>query len=421
MSVFFFVLVVLVVARLFGELAVRAKQLSFLGELGAGIILILVIGQFPEPLGSSFLAIRDGEAFAVITNLGILALMVMAGMEMKVGELFQTSKAGVLIALGGVLLPFCLGFGLGWLFIPESSYKFIQSFFIGTALSVTAIPVTTRILMELGQLNTKLGHIVIGAAVIDDVVGLILLSVLLGLISGGESPSAGYMGLLMLKVGLFFGVVIVFGKLAMPRVASRLWRVKPGEIEVDMVFTAALLFALGLGLLAEYIGLHFAIGAFLAGLFMEETAFGSEIFKKVKEMVAGITLGFLGPIFFASAGLHFSLASVTPAWYFVLLLIGAATAGKLLGCGGVARLLGFSGRESLTIGIAMNSRLMVELVIATIALEAGLFSHPTPVPLVVAAIFPGIVAMAFVTSLSTSISLRSLLGRVTQVETPPSP
>lgn len=406
MSVFLFVIVVLVVARLCGELGVRLRQMSFLGELVAGVILILVISHLPDPLCSSFLEIRDGEVFEVIINLAILFLMVMAGMEMSVEELSQASKAGVVVAAGGVILPFCLGFGLGWWLIPASSYKFVQSFFLGTALSMTAIPVTTRILMELGRLNTRLGHIVIGAAVIDNVIGLILLSVLLGLIKAGQSPSAGYLGLLMLKIVLFFGVVIALGKIAMPQIASRLWQARSTEV----AFTVVLIFALGLGLLGEYIGLHFAIGAFLAGLFVEETAFGSKAFDGIKERVSGITLGFLGPLFFASAGLHFSLASVAPGWYFILLVIVAASAGKVLGCGGMARLLGFSGRESLTIGVAMNSRLMVELVVATIALDAGLFSHPVPVPPVVGAIFPGVLLMAFTTSLATSIILRRLLG-----------
>lgn len=412
MAVFLFVIVVLVVARLGGELGVRLKQMSFLGELLAGIVLILVVNQFPDPLSSSFLAIRDGEVFKFIIDLSILFLMVMAGMEMNVEELSKASKAGVVIAAGGVILPFFLGFGLGWWLIPASSYKFIQSFFLGTTLSITAIPVTTRIFMELGQLNTRLGHTVIGAAVIDDVIGLILLSILLGLLKAGQSPSAAYLGLLVLKGGLFFGGVIALGRLAMPQIASRLWQARSTEV----AFTVVLIFALGLGLLGEYIGLHFAVGAFLAGLFVEETAFGSKAFDGIKERVSGITLGFLCPLFFASAGLHFSLASIAPGWYFILLIIVAATVGKILGCGAIARLLGFSGRESLTIGVAMNSRLMVELIIATIALKAGLFSHPVPVPPVVNAIFPGVLLMAFTTSVASSIILRRLLGSAKPAE-----
>lgn len=400
------------VARLCGELGVRLKQMAFLGELLAGVVLILVISHLPDPLYSSFLEIRDGDVLGVIVNLAILFLMVMAGMEMNVEELSQASKSGAVIAAGGVILPFCLGFGLGWWLIPASSYKFVQSFFLGTSLSITAIPVTTRIFMELGQLNTRLGHMVIGAAVIDDVIGLIMLSVLLGLIKAGQSPSVGYMGLLMLKIGLFFGAVIALGKIAMPQIASRLWQARSAEI----TFTVVLIFALGLGLLGEYIGLHFAIGAFLAGLFVEETAFGSKAFNEIKERVSGITLGFLGPLFFASAGLHFSLTSIAPAWYFIILVIVAASAGKVLGCGGMARLLGFSGRESLTIGVAMNSRLMVELVIATIALDAGLFSHPVPVPPVVDALFSSVLLMAFTTSVATAVILRRLLGTARAVQ-----
>lgn len=404
MDLLIVILIVLLVARILGELMERIGQPGILGEIIAGVVLGIIILQFPGSL-PWFSNIQGDRAFQILWQLGIFFLMFMAGMEMEVKELARASKKGIAIALGGVVIPFALGFGLGQIFLPGSEYKFLQSFFLGTALSITAIAVSVRVLMDLKQIQTRVGHTIISAAVIDDIIGLVLLSLLLGALKTGGIPQGGELVFLIIKVLGFFFLAIIFGKFLLPFITARFTRLKSKEFEFSMAIVIALLF----GALAEYIGLHFIMGAFVVGLMIKENVFKTEVVEDIKERVSGITLGFLAPIFFISIGLHLDLAAFSSfgGIVFTIALIGAAILGKLVGCGGVAKLLKFSFRESLIIGVGMNGRGAVEIIIAVIALEAGLFA--LPLSPVVSSIFSGIVIMAIITTFITPIGLKLLL------------
>ncbi len=396
------ILVVMIVARFAGELMERVGQMAILGELLAGIVLGIIIAYGPFP---QFSGLVGGEVFKAISSLGMFFLMLMAGMETDVKELIRASKAGIMVALGGAILPLGLGYILGLVVLPESDYKFIQSFLLGVALSITAIPVLSRVLSDLKQLHTKLGHTIMSAAIVDDILGFFLLSVLITMVVEGGTPSAGEFIFSIAKMAGFFVLALTVGQFLMPRLGRRLHQLKSKEIE----FSIALVIALVFGVVAEYSGMHFIIGALVAGMFLREGTFGAEVVADLENKISGVTLGFLAPIFFVSIGLHVDLSALGSAPLFVLALLAAAIVGKLLGCGLPARLAGFSVRESLAVGVGMNGRGAVEIIVAVVALEAGLFAQPVPTPPLVTAIFSSIVIMAIVTTLIAPMGMKPLL------------
>ena len=396
------ILVLIVLARATGELMQRLGQLAILGELLIGVVLGAVISYGPF---TQFAGLTDNEVFGAITSLGMFFLMLMAGMEMDVRKLVRASRTGVAVALGGVIIPLGLGIFIGYIFLPDSSYKFAQSFFIGVALSITAVPALSRVLIEMKQLDTRLGQTIMNAAIVDDVLGLFLLAILTTILAEGGTPPAGELAILALKIIGFFLFVFIAGKYLMPRLGriSRLSKFEETEFSIAMVI------ALVFGVAAEYAGMHFIIGALFAGMFLREETFGKKVAAHLEEHVKGITLGFLAPLFFVSIGLHVDLLALTTAPLFVLALLLAAIIGKVLGCGLPARLSAFSTRESLAIGSGMNGRGAVEIVVAVVALEAGLFTQPVPVPSVVSAVFSGIVIMAIVTTVIVPLTMKPLL------------
>jgi Kef-type K+ transport system membrane component KefB len=404
MELLLILLVILVLARLAGAFTERIGQTAILGELLAGVVLGVVVTAFPNIL-PQFVDIGENEVFKAICNLGIFFLMFMAGMEMRLEQLAGASKRGSVIALGGLLLPLALGYGLGWLWLPGSEYKFEQAFFLGVALSVTSTAISIRILMDVGQLRTKLGHTIISAAVIDDIIGLGLLAILVSILEIGSMPSGLELAILAVKILGFFVFAIIVGRFMIPRIGTRLRSVKTAEVEFSIALAIALIFAVA----AEALGMHFIIGAFIAGLLIRERTFGDSAISDIQQRVSGISLGFLAPIFFASVGLQLDLSALSTALPFTVVLILVAIAGKLIGCGLPARLLKFSNRESLAIGSVMNGRGEVLLIAAAIALAAELFENPVPTPPIVTALFSSVVITAIVTTILTPFALKLFL------------
>ncbi|MFC1949607.1 cation:proton antiporter [Chloroflexota bacterium] len=396
------ILVLIVIARITGELMQRLGQLAILGELIAGIVIGILITYGPI---SQFDHLAENEVFGAFTSLGMFLLMLMAGMEMDVEKLIKASKTGVGVAIGGMILPLGLGYLVGHLFLPDSTYKFAQSFFIGVSLSITAIPALSRVLVELGQMDTRLGRTLMNAAIVDDVLGLFLLAILTSMIASGGTPSAGEMLVLALKIIGFFVFVFLSGKYLIHRI-GRMSRLSQFE---EIEFSIAIIIALVFGVAAEYAGMHFIIGALFAGMFLREETFGKRIAAHLEQHITGITLGFLAPLFFISIGLHLNLSALTTAPMFVFALLLAAILGKVLGCGIPALLSSFRMKESLAIGIGMNGRGAVEIVVAVVALKAGLFSHPVPTPSIVAAIFSSVVIMTIITTILVPIGMKPLL------------
>jgi Na+:H+ antiporter len=404
MELFFILLVLLVTSRLCGEVAERFGQPALVGELAAGLILGALSAHYADALPVLY-QLAHSEVFDAINDLAIFFLMLLAGVEMNAGELAAASGGALLVAIGGMAVPFVVGLGVGWLWIPASPVKLAQELFIATALSVTAVPVAVRVLMDLGRLESRVGQTVIAAAIFDDVLSLVLLAILTAIINTGTLPGAVEVILMFVKVMGFFIITGVAAWYLRPKVEQTVRAFISQEPELSILLTVALAYAV----LAEILGLHFILGAFLAGLFfMDSKIISREIYDGVKAKLSGITVGFLAPLFFASVGMRFEAGAIWQTPGFVIVLIVTAFAGKIVGAGLPAYWLKFSARQALTLGVAMSARGAVELIIADIAAKAGLFLRPQPVPEIVSGMFSAVIVMAFATTLLTPVMLKPL-------------
>jgi len=399
------ILILLVVTRTFAELAERANLPALVGELIAGIVLGFLLQRFQGFAPTIWFA-ANGELFAGLADLGMFFLMLLAGIRMEPLAFAKSSKSAIFIALGGMIVPVGAGFGLGILVLPDSSFKVAQCLFLGVALAITAVPVAVRIFMDLGALDSRVGKAVIAAAIWDDVLSLFLLALLLAAISGDGTGTFSSWHLLPVvgKVLLFFAVTIPVGLYFFPIVGRYFRHLRFPEVDFSMLLVGALAY----GVFAEYMELHIIIGAFLAGMFFHPKMVDVDIYDRVEQQMSGLTRGFLAPIFFVSVGFHLDFSAISQVPAFVIALTLLALASKVIGSGFPAYWSGFSKRESVLVGVGMSGRGAVELIIAGVALEAGLFSQPTAPDAIVQSLFSAIVIMAIVTTVVTPIVLRLL-------------
>jgi Kef-type K+ transport system membrane component KefB len=403
MELFYILLVLLVVTRAFGELAERVGQPALVGELVSGVVLGTVVGHYAG-LFPTLSGLQDNRVFEAITDLGVFFIMLFAGIEMQPSKIVQYSRQSLAVALGGMVLPLLLGIALGLVFLPASDFRTAQVLFIGTALAITAVPATVKILIDLGKLDTPSGQIIVSAAVFDDVLSLLLLAWLTALIGAEGAPGLAGLAVLAFKILVFFTVTAVIGFYAFPWGGKFLRHVKEKELD----FSAMLIAALAFGVLAEALDLHFILGAFVAGVFFGRKTIDGRTYDGVRSKVSGMTFGFLAPIFFASIGLNLSLQAFIEIPVFLVLLIALAFLGKLVGSGLAAYAFGLSRADATAVGIGMSARGAVELVIADIALQAGMFSPPGIVSPVLANLFSAIVIMAILTTIATPILLKRI-------------
>jgi Kef-type K+ transport system membrane component KefB len=373
----------LLVAKLFGEIFRRIKQPALVGELLAGIIL--------GP--SLFGFFRPDENFDVFKGLAVFFLMFFAGMEMNLGEIKKASKKAFVVSALAFFVPFFAGHQAGLFFGLENT----QSLFIGLLLSITAIPVSTIILMEFGLLKSKIGNTVITAAVINDILALLVLAVILQLPSDG-TISVNYLdiGESALKISAFFGVVSVLAllinrqSLQVPqRIDSFISKLKTKEAG----FGVLLILAVAFSIFAHYSDLHFIIGAFFAGLIFGKN-FSQKHGEHAHKFVSGFTFGLFAPIFFVLIGLEFNVHSLMDSLPLFASLLAIAVASKVFAGYVGARITRFSHNDGLVIGCLMNGRGMVELAIATIGFSVGILD---------VRLFSIAVAIGFVTTILTPI------------------
>jgi Kef-type K+ transport system membrane component KefB len=395
--------VLLVATRALGELAVRMGQPALVGELLAGVLLGIVVVQNSETF-PVLAELPDSRVFASITDLGIFFLMLMAGLELRPRKLAQASGRAVLVAVGGLLVPLALGIGLGWAVLPPSGLRGAQSLFLGVALAITAVPVAVGVLLSLGRLDTGVGRTIVSAAIVDDVLSLLLLALLTAVLKSGSVPDVGSLLLLVGKVGLFFALAVPAGLHLLPWLGRRVARLQGDEFEFSFLVLAGLAYSV----LAEALSMHFLIGCFLAGLFFVRRTIDEATYDDVFGKVSALTHGFFAPVFFASIGIHFEARALLQVPLFVAALVLAATAGKIVGAGVPARLCGLNVRDSLAVGIGMNARGAVELIVADVAFRAGLFAdRPHPI---VDSLYSAVVITAILTTLATPLGLKWLLG-----------
>jgi Kef-type K+ transport system membrane component KefB len=405
LNVLLIILVLLVVTRTFGELAERSRMPALVGELVAGIILGFLLQYFQHLTPSIWFA-ANSDIFNGLAELGMFFLMLLVGIRMEPLDFARSSRSAVLIAIGGMCVPMCIGFAFGQVVLPESELKNAQALFLGVALAITAVPVAVRIFMDLGALESRVGKAVIAAALWDDVLSLFLMALLLATI-GSQAVGSFALGTLLPVIGkvlLFFVITIPVGLYVFPLIIKWFRHLSFPEVEFSMMLIAALAYAV----LAEVLDLHQIIGAFMAGMFFHPKVVERRVYERVEQQMSGLTRGFLAPIFFVSVGFHLDFNAVGQAPGFVLVLTGLALVSKLVGSGVPAYWAGFSKRESVLVGVGMSGRGAVELVIAGVALEAGLFLQPDPPGAIVGSLFSAIVIMAILTTVATPIALRLL-------------
>ncbi len=382
------ILLILVVAWILGWVFTRLGLPAMLGELLAGLIL------GPPVLG----IVSASPPIELMADLGIFFVMFYTGMEMDPRELLEHIWPSMGVALGGFVLPFILGYVTSRLF----GGTVFQSLFVGMGISITAIAVNSVVLNAMAISRTALGHIIIGAAIVDDTLSLIALSVLVGLARTGTVDILN-LSTIIFKVGAFFALTILIGHFVVPRFTKKL------HDREGKAFTFALVCALIMGYLSELAGLHLVIGAFLAGQFVREEIMEKEIHSVIIDRFYGISYGFLLPIFFASLSFHLHLSYDWASILFMLILTAVAVLGKVVGCGLGLAVFGYNRWESAIVGFGMNGRGAVELVVASVVIRLSsdmMASGVIAEPLLTESQFSALIFMAFLTTLMAPLSLR---------------
>jgi Kef-type K+ transport system membrane component KefB len=391
-------LLLLLLSRVLGEIASRFGQPSMLGEIAAGILL--------GP--SCFAVVRFGPDIKAIADIGVLLLVFLAGMEMDLDALVKSFLGrGAWVSAAGFLVPLFGGIGLGMALGMDET----RMAFLGLCVAITALPISVRILMDLGKLQTEVGQKIVSAAVANDVVSLLILGIILDLKSapGGVERFLETIGISLGKALLLMTVVAIFARLIRRysparfiRSAGALQRLLDRLEGNDSRFAIVLLFVIAFASFSEFLGLDFVVGAFFGSMLLSHEALGRKNFIRIRETASAVTMGFLGPIFFAAIGLEFN-ARTLKDWKLVLSVLTVSFAGKILGGYIGGRLARMNSYQSWALGMGLNGRGVMELVIANVALASG-FIGPE--------LFTTLVLMAVVTTFATPILLRRAFGRL---------
>lgn len=365
-------LLVLFIAWVSGSLARRLGFPAILGELASGVIF-----------GPSLLGIlQETAGLSVLGEVGVFLMMLYVGMEVDYRSLAKVSRAGFLAALGGFVVPYMAGY----YFTLSHGGTSMGALFMGLAMGVTALIAKSRILIDLNLLGTRIANVLFAGAVISDTFALIVFSMVQGAVNDKGLFSIEVLYTIG-KATLFFGATIFIGVRVFPRIGKMLRRF--GFAERTTNFTLILLIGLIFAALAEMAGLHAILGAFLAGLFISEEVFNRKISREVSTLVHDLSIGFLAPVFFVTVGFHVDLSVLWNDFGFLALIILIASLSKVIGTALFYLPSGNGLREGLTIGIGMNGRGAVEIIIAQMALAAGLID---------VRIFSVLVFMAFFTT-----------------------
>jgi len=392
--------VILVAAKFGGDLATRINQPAVLGELLVGVVLgnVSLLGlQVFEPIGTN--AFID-----MFSRVGVIILLFEVGLESTVGQMMKVGLSALLVALGGVVTPFVLGyFTTRWLLPEHSTYV---ALFIGATLTATSVGITARVLKDLQKSQLPEARIILGAAVIDDVLGLVILAVVTGVIAAADKGTE--LALSDVAFTLFKAVAFLVGSLVLGVWLSPKLFHLASQLKARMVLLAfGLGFCFGLAWLADFIGLAPIVGAFAAGLILEDVHFKDFKDKDehtLEELVNPISY-FLVPVFFVLMGMRTDLKSFTAPGVLSLAaaLCVVAIAGKLVaGLGALGK-----GVDRLSIGVGMVPRGEVGLIFASIGSQLTVKGERVVEP----NIFSAVVVMVIVTTMVTPPVLKWSLNR----------
>lgn len=373
---------ILLSTKFFGLLTKRIHMPQVVGALVAGLLLGPAV----------FNIIQYSDFIHQMSEIGVIVLMFCAGLETDVDELKRSGKASFIIALAGVFVPLIGGFAVAWFFnrpdviaSTASASPFLQNLFIGVILTATSVSITVETLKEMGKLSTQAGNAILGAAIIDDILGIIALT----MITSMADPTVN-IGIVLLKIGGFLAFVVVGGLLL-----HRLYKYWVGQYKNEMrrfVIIAFVICLLMAYVAEECFGVADITGAFFAGLIITKTTKTNYIARRFD------TLSYilLSPIFFASIGLQVELPKMTTnIVLFAVILVIVAILTKVVGCGLGAKLCHYSTKNCLRIGAGMISRGEVALIVAAKGNAVGLMSPALLGPVVIVVVITTIIAPIF--------------------------
>ncbi|WP_294408627.1 cation:proton antiporter [uncultured Ruminococcus sp.] len=376
-----FLAIILLSTKILGLVTKKLKLPQVVGALCAGVIL------GPAVLN----VVGETEFISDLSELGVIVLMFTAGLQTDISDLKKTGKASFIIALLGVIVPLLGGFGLAAAFGVGkgenlSSSLTLQHIFIGIVLTATSVSITVETLKELGKLSTRAGNAILGAAIIDDILGIIALTLITSLADTSVSVVT-----VLLKILAFF--VVAIGCTVAYHIVFTKWR-KRDKKDLRRHVIVTFVFCLGMSYIAEFFGVADITGSFVAGLAIsqaKDVAYISNRFETLSYML-------LSPIFFASIGLnmgHISMDSKMVIFTILLLVVAVIT--KIIGCGLGAKVCKYTNKESVQIAMGMISRGEVALIVAAKGQKLGLMSD---------AVFAPIVIMVVATTIITPIFLK---------------
>ena len=357
--------VALIFARVFGYLFYKLKQPAVIGEITAGIFLggvalfffsgqqFTIYNYVISPPTLSF----HSEEFLILAEIGILFLLFISGLEISFSKMKKTEKVSSFVAVGGVLLPLALGFLSGILL----DFSVQESIIIGLILTATSVGVTVRVLMDLHVLNTDVGATILSGAVIDDIIGIILLAFAIGIESLMDAVWIGA------RIAIFFLVFLYLGLKVIDKILDIGEKIHLPKAFLSISLAILLIYSF----FADKTGISGIIGAFVAGILIGQNVRSNKIIEDVKTM----GYGFFIPLFFVWVGSSLwgeastDISSYTTIGIIALIIIAVSIIGKIIGCGVGAKLAGMSSKESLQIGVGMIPRMELALIIVTAAIS----------------------------------------------------
>ncbi len=369
-NVLFLVAVALIFARLFGYLFYRFKQPAVVGEIIAGIFLggiVLFVFSGQQFTISNYIIYLprfdfQSAGFILLAEIGILLLLFISGLETSLSKLKKTEKASSFVAIGGVLLPLILGALSGFLL----GFTIQESIVIGLIITATSVGVTVRTLMDLHVLDTTAGATILGGAVIDDIIGIILLAFM---ISIGSLMDAVWIGV---RIAIFFLIFLYLALKVIDKILDLGEKIHLPNAFLSFSLAILLVYAF----FADKAGLSGIIGAFVAGILIGQNVRSSKIIKDVKT----IGYGFFIPLFFVWIGSSLwggaitDISTYTAIGILALVIITVSIISKIVGCGIGAKLAGMSSRESLQVGVGMIPRMELALIIVAAAISHDLLT-----------------------------------------------
>lgn len=391
--------VMLAAALAFGELARMVRQPAILGEIFAGIVLgPTLLGRWAPQFTAQLFPSQGNNAIALqgLTTLAVILFLLVAGMELDLSSVWRQGRTALTISVAGIVIPFALGFSAAW-FLPQlmgsepSADRLIFALFIATALSISALPVIAKTLIDLNLYRSDLGMVVIASAIFDDLSGWIIFAIILGMMGRNAGHASVWH-----TIGLTLGYTLLM--LTVGR--WLIHRIFPWILAYTSVPAGVMGFCFSLALFSaaftESIGIHAIFGSFLVGVVVGDTP---HLREHIRTIIRQFISFIFAPLFFVSIGLridfvsHFNLGLTA-------VVICIACAGKILGCGISARLSGLDWRESWAVGFGLNARGAMEIILGSLALQYGLISQQ---------LFVALVAMALVTSMMSGPIMARLM------------